>query len=425
MNFLAKIFSQSYSRNVIMDRINNFDVADIVERFGTPIYLYDESSIVSNYQKLHEAFSKYFEKFSIHFSIKANSNISILKILHNLGAGVDSSSPFEVKVALQAGFARDKIIYTGNYESIDDLQEVAPYNIQINLDDISSFNKLIQICIPDIVSFRVNPGIGKGGFEGITTGGADAKFGVPYELLAEAYKMAKAEGIQRYGVHIMTGSNILEPYYFAEVLEKLFRIIGRVFNELEIQPEYIDIGGGFGIPYTDGEKELDLDFTAKLVAEVFFEYVEKYGFNTPELIVEPGRYLVGNAGFLISKVTGVKNGYKKFVGIDAGMNCLVRPALYGAVHRISVYGKNNNYQLVNICGQICENSDIIAKNLPAPEITEGDILVIHDVGAYGYSMSSNYNGRPRPAEVLVSQQGLHLIRRKESYEDFIATMVLE
>lgn len=408
-----------------METINNFDIREIVERFGTPIYVYDESSIVSNYRRLSEAFSRYFERFSIHYSIKANSNIRILQILNSLGAGVDTSSPFELRLALHAGFNREKIVYTGNYESIEDLIEVAQHNIRINLDDISSFNKLLSLHKPDIVSFRVNPGIGKGGFEGITTGGADAKFGVPYELLAEAYKMAKMEGIRRFGVHIMTGSNILEPYYFAEVLEKLFRIIGHIFSELEIKPEYIDIGGGLGIPYTEEEKELDLDFTAKLVSEVFFEYIRKYGFDVPELILEPGRYLVGNAGYLIAKVTGVKNGYKKFVGIDAGMNCLIRPALYGATHRISVYGKNSYYQLVNICGQICENSDIIAKNLPAPEIQEGDILIIRDVGAYGFSMSSNYNGRPRPAEVLVNQQGLHLIRRKERYEDFISTMILE
>lgn len=408
-----------------MDRINNFDIREIVERFGTPIYVYDESSIVSNYQKLSAAFARYFERFSIHYSIKANSNIRILQILNRLGAGVDTSSPFELRLALYAGFDRAKIIYTGNYESIEDLTEIAQHNIRINLDDISSFSKLIKICKPDIVSFRVNPGIGKGGFEGITTGGADAKFGVPYELLAEAYKMARTQGICRFGVHIMTGSNILEPYYFAEVLEKLFRIIGRIFSELEIKPEYIDIGGGLGIPYTEEEKELDLDFTARLVSEVFFENIRKYGFGVPELILEPGRYLVGNAGYLIAKVTGVKNGYKKFVGIDAGMNCLIRPALYGATHRISVYGKSNHYQLVNICGQICENSDIIAKNLPAPEIQEGDILIIRDVGAYGFSMSSNYNGRPRPAEVLVNKEGLFLIRRKERYEDFISTMILE
>jgi diaminopimelate decarboxylase len=408
-----------------MDKINNFDIREIVERFGTPIYVYDETSIVSNYQRLNKAFAQYFERFSIHYSVKANSNIRILQIFNRLGAGVDTSSPFELRLALHAGFNREKVVYTGNYESIEDLTEVVRHNIRVNLDDISSFSKLLKISKPDIVSFRVNPGIGKGGFEGITTGGADAKFGVPYELLVEAYKMAKMGGIRRFGVHIMTGSNILEPYYFAEILEKLFRIIGHVFNELEIQPEYIDIGGGLGIPYTEEEKELDLDFTAKLVSEVFFEYIKKYGFNVPELILEPGRYLVGNAGYLIAKVTGVKNGYKKFVGIDAGMNCLIRPALYGATHRISVYGKNNYYQLVNICGQICENSDIIAKNLPAPEIQEGDILIIRDAGAYGFSMSSNYNGRPRPAEILVNQQGLHLIRRREGYEDFISTMILE
>ena len=403
-----------------MKSIGNLDIREIANKFGTPLYVYDKSRIVGNYNRLYEAFSKYFEKFKIHYSVKANSNLHILEIMKNLGAGIDCSSPFELKLALLVGFQPEEIVYTGNYESLEDLEFVSQQNVRINLDDITSFWRLKKVSNPEFVSFRVNPGIGKGGFEGITTGGADAKFGVPYELLHQAYLDAKASGATRFGIHIMTGSNILEPYYFAEVLEKLMRIAGRIFKDLQIKPEYIDVGGGFGIPYTDDEIELDIETSARLLAEVFKDFVEKYDLGTPELKIEPGRFLVANAGYLVTKVTAIKNGYKKFIGIDAGMNILIRPALYGAIHRVKIYGKDGAVQMAQVCGQICENSDILAKNVPLPEVVEGDILVFLDAGAYGFAMASNYNGRPLPAEVLVDGNAAIEIRRRQTFEDYIS-----
>ncbi|MEJ5286468.1 MAG: Diaminopimelate decarboxylase [Candidatus Kapaibacterium sp.] len=408
-----------------MDFIGNVDVKSLATEFGTPLYVYDRQKIRNNYFKLFHAFSKYFNNFKIHFSVKSNSNVHILKEFKELGCGVDCSSPFELLLVLKAGFDPTDIIYTGNYESDEDFALISRYNIKINFDDITSYERFKKYRQPEFVSFRVNPGIGKGGFEGITTGGADAKFGVPYELLPQAYRKAKDDGARYFGVHIMTGSNILEPIYFAEVVEKLFRIVGRMFQELKIKPEYIDIGGGFGIPYTDDENELDIDKTAEVIFEVYQEYCNKFGFGEPQLKIEPGRYLIGNAGYLISKVTGIKKGYKKFVGIDAGMNTLIRPALYGAIHRIKVYGKREATNLVQICGQICENSDILLKNVPFPDIQVGDICIIEDVGAYGFSMASNYNSRPLPVELLVDNGKVKLIRRRQTFEDYIHLMEVD
>ncbi len=200
-------------------------------------------------------------------------------------------------------------------------------------------------------------------------------------------------------------------------------IAGKIFVPLNIVPEYVDIGGGLGVPYYDDEREIDIELTAKLIAEAMMEKSEKYGFGEPELILEPGRYIIADAGYLIAKVRGVKKSYKTFVGLDAGMNTLIRPALYGAYHKVEVYNKENKTHLVTLCGQICENSDIFAKNLPFPEAEEGDLVIFNNAGAYGYAMASHYNNRPKPAEVLILNGQLKLIRKRETYDDIIAGIV--
>lgn len=402
-----------------MEIINNFDIKKLTEEYGTPLYVYDSEIIKDNYSHLINSFRKYYPKTDVHYSVKANTNIHILKFFKEIGCKVDCSSPIEAALVRKAGFTDDEIIYTGNYEDVLDFQSVYSDNVTINLDDISSFLRLRKVTLPKKVSFRINPGIGKGGFEGITTGGTDAKFGVPYEKAENAYMLAMEHGVNNFGIHMMTGSNNLEPYYFAQVVEKLMMIAGNVFNKLGITPEYVDIGGGLGIPYSDDDEVLNVDLTAKLVTEVFKEKCEKYGFGEPKLVLEPGRYLIGNSGYLISKVTGIKKSYKTFVGVDAGMSTLLRPALYGANHRVHVYGKHELDQNVNLCGQICENSDIFAKNVFLPQVEEGDLLVFRDVGAYGYVMASNYNNRLRPAEVLIKDGKVDLIRRRETVEDVL------
>jgi diaminopimelate decarboxylase len=402
-----------------MNTIANIDVKTLAEQFGTPLYVYDKHKIHENYNKLYSAFSKYYPKTKIHFSVKANSNLNILKVFNEIGCGVDCSSPVELLLSQRAGYEPGSMLYTGNYESENDLRSIANSNVTINLDDINSLKKLAKIAIPDRIAFRINPGIGKGGFEGIVTGGTDAKFGVPYEKAYDTYKFAQELGITRFGIHMMTGSNNLEPYYFAEIVDKLMTITGEMFNRLGIIPEYVDIGGGLGVPYDDEEEEMDVDLTARLVAQEFREKCQKYSLGEPELFLEPGRFLVANAGFIIAKVTGVKKSYKTFVGIDSGMNTLIRPALYGAKHRISVYEKSENKQIVNICGQICENSDIFATHIHFPDVVEGDVVVIRDAGAYGFVMASNYNNRLRPAEVMIDNGNVKVIRRRETAEDIL------
>jgi diaminopimelate decarboxylase len=403
-----------------MNTINGIDIRQLSDEFGTPLYVYDADKIKSNYHKLKDTFQKYYPKTKIHYSVKANSNLSIIKLFNELDSGVDCSSPIEIFLAEKAGVSHDKILYTGNYESPDDFRALRGKNIKLNLDDINSFHRLIKIFTPNQIAFRINPGIGRGGYEGITTAGTDAKFGVPYERAYDAYKLAMQSGIENFGIHMMTGSNNLEPYYFAEVVEKLMKIAGYIFGKLGIQPQYIDIGGGMGIPYEQDEDELNVDLMAEMVTEIFKEKCEKYNFGEPDLLMEPGRYFVANAGYLITSVTGIKNSYKTFVGVDAGMSTLLRPALYGANHKVFVYGKEELEQNVNLCGQICENSDIFAKNVFMPIVEEGDLLVFADVGAYGYVMSSNYNNRLRPAEVLLKNGNPTLIRRREKIEDMLA-----
>lgn len=403
-----------------MNHISNYDIKKIADEFGTPVYVYDADQFKSNYNKLKSALNKYYPNNDIHFSVKANSNLKVLELFKNFGAGADCSSPNELRLAKMVNFSNHNTLYTGNYESYEDLNYVTQHDVKLNLDDLTSFKRLIKVKIPDRISFRINPGIGRGGFEGITTAGSDAKFGIPYEKAKDAYKLALDSGIKRFGIHMMTGSNNLEPYYFAEVVDKLMSIAGSIFPELGIVPEYFDIGGGQGVPYYDDEKELNVELMSELIAQVFKEKCEKFDFGEPQLILEPGRYLAANAGYLITKVTGIKEGYKKFVGLDAGMGTLVRPSMYGAYHRSYVYGKENEEkEKVNLCGQICENSDIFAKNQMLPKVEEGDLLTFRDAGAYGFSMSSVYNNRTRPAEVLIQDGKATLIRRREKFEDML------
>ena len=403
-----------------MQTISSIDIHDLINEFGSPLYIYDQAQIEKNYTYLRDTFQSFYPNTHIHYAVKANTNIHILNCLKTLGAGADCSSPIELLLSKKAGFT--DILYTGNYESPHDLRTALEVADHINLDDITSLDRLLSVGTPEIISFRINPGIGRGGFEGIVTAGSDAKFGVPYEKAYDAYKKAKDAGIKRFGIHMMTGSNNLEPYYFSEVVDKLMNIAGHVFTDLNIVPEYIDIGGGLGIPYYNEEAELNLSLTAELVSEVFREKCKKYGFGEPKLILEPGRFLVGNAGYLATTVTAVKESYKSFVGVDAGMNVLLRPALYGAHHRIEAYSTSSEQKKYNVCGQICENSDIFARNISLPPQSEGDILTFRDAGAYGYVMASNYNNRLRPAEVLIADGKAQLIRKRETFEDVFNLM---
>ncbi len=407
-------------------------VSDLAERFSTPLYAYSEAGIRSNYRKLHGAFSGHYKKFRIFYAVKANNNPAVLRILQQEGAGADCSSPSEIMLARMAGFSVRDMLYTGNYNSNDEFRYAIEAGATLNLDDISHVQRVSGIKAQEELCFRINPGMGSSGEEKLVFAGPDAKFGISAERAAEAYALAKGLGTRRFGIHMMTGSNILDGQYFPEITARLLDIAGSIAENAGIAFSFVNIGGGFGIPYKPGEEELDINRVASSIVSVFKEKCSEHRLGEPELRIEPGRYLVGDAGILIAKVTTIKEASKRFIGCDAGMNTLLRPALYGAYHHIFVEGKADSSNAAlgqhrgqlsyyNICGQVCENTDQFAKDRQLPgDVKEGDLLVMLNAGAYGFGMSSQYNSRPRAAEVLCSSGSAELIRERESTLDLIS-----
>ena len=282
---------------------------------------------------------------------------------------------------------------------------------------------MIQECFgtPNFISLRINPGIGGGSHSGLVFGGKHTKFGMSRKDAIHAYNLAKKSGVKQFGIHMMTGSSILDSSYFKKATNKLIDIAVEIVEECKISIDFINIGGGFGIPYKPPEKSLDIKKVGSDIGKIFNGKKSSKILNNPWLFVEPGRYLVADSTILLTNVHSIKSGPEKYVGIDAGMNTLLRPALYGAYHHIVNANRLNsrNKEVVNICGQICENTDILAKNRKLGNIKEGDLLAILNVGAYGFSMSSQYNTRPRAAEVMISKKNCKIIRQRETINDLI------
>ncbi|MDO8494599.1 MAG: diaminopimelate decarboxylase [Deltaproteobacteria bacterium] len=403
----------------------------LAEQYGTPLYVYETNRIRENYRRLFKAFQSRWPKFKVYYAVKSNSNPAVVKILVEEGAGCDCASQNEIRLAKHVGVEGEEILFSGNYLSDNDVQEGLKAKALVNLDDISLLPKLLKFGHPQFLSFRINPAIGKSNVhENIALAGKQAKFGIPWEKAIDAYSAAKEAGIKRFGVHMMTGSCVTDPHYFEEITLKLLDCIGPIAQKLKINFEFIDIGGGFGIPYLPDEKPLDIEKTAELVTNVFKKKTKEYGLGEPRLGVEPGRYFVGDAGFVIGRVHAIKESYKKFVGTDVGMNSLARPVLYGAYHGIhteKLKVKSEKLKVgeetVTITSQACENSDAWAKDRKLPKLEIGDLIVVENAGAYGFVMSYPYNGRLRPAEVLVDGKQHKLIRKRETFEDWLAPTV--
>lgn len=400
-----------------MNAIGGCDLHELAARFGTPLYLYDAVRIEENCHILRHAFNAHYPATDIFYAVKANGNPHLLRLIAACGLGADCASPLEVTIAERAGIPREKLMYTGNYESRDDLIAAARCGA-VNLDDITALEKLPGD-FDGILSLRVNPGEGSGSHPGIVTGGPDAKFGISLESAPAAYRLAAERGFTRFGIHLMAGSNNRDPLFFARMTVILCHIAADIFRPLGRHPEYLDIGGGFGIPYADGEAPLDLDALARAVAGVLGGCCAEHGLTPPPLRIEPGRFIVGDAGYLLTRVTTVKKGVRRFVGLDAGMNTLIRPALYGAYHRAILVGKESTAGTATLCGRICENTDIFAADIPFPDAVEGDLVLFRDAGAYCAAMALSYNGRLRPAEVLCQDGSARLIARAESAEEFL------
>jgi len=402
--------------------ISGISVQELAEKYGTPLYVYDFSRIRENAQRLKSAFRSDDVNVDFYYAMKANCHPAILDVFAEEGYGMDCVSPGELKLALQAGVKPENILYTGNYESSDDLKAAFDSGAKINLDDISSLYRLLKIGKPELITYRINPGKGNGKYEEITTGGDKAKFGVPYEKSITAYKNAIDAGIKRFGAHMMTGSGVLDDDHFPNMLELFLDELGEIISELGINFEFIDMGGGLGIPYFGDDETLDIEKVGKNTLNVFRKKVKQLKLGNPTLALEPGRYLVGDAGIMVSRVTGIKEGYRTFIGIDAGFNTLIRSALYGAQHSIVIDGKENEVPSVkaDICGQICENTDIFTKDRMLPLTEEGDLAVFTQAGAYGNVMSMPYNLRFRPAEVAIVDGKDKLITRREVFDDYMS-----
>ncbi len=412
---MYKVENYLNNRNGIL-YIEDCNSVKLVNKFDTPLYVYSESRIRENYLRLFNAFKKNYSKFKLYYSIKANDNLAILRILQKLGACADCSSTAEIYLAKKAGI-RD-LIYSGIYYKKEEIEYGVKNNAKINLDNIEKLNFLAILGVKE-VCFRVNPGIGNGKFNQIVTGGKEAKFGIIEEEILDAYKEAKNLGFTKFGIHMMTGSCIVEGNYFEKITRIMMDIAGKIANKLNLKFDFIDIGGGFGIPYENNEKELDIEKVAYNVVKIFKEKLKEYNLGEPYLVIEPGRYIVGDTSILLTKVNSIKKKPKNFIGVDAGMNTLIRPMLYDAHHEIFLANNLNakKQYKVDIVGQICESTDIFAKDREMPDIKENDILAILNSGAYGFSMSSTYGCKPRPAEILINKDKAELIRKRQDIQD--------
>ena len=407
----------------LKELINNKSLFNsLAIEYGTPLYIYDKNQLIKNINKIHSALASNFDDFHICYTIKANSNPNIIRALKSEipSLGADCSSPGELYAAKLGGISSNDCIFTGNYESQEDLEIAFEQKAHINLDDITSFRRLKKVGTPKEISFRLNPGFGKGAFSQVVTGGKNSKFGVPKHDILDAYKMAKDSGVEKFGIQCMTGSGVLDHEYFPKLMKEILKTVELINKELKINFHHISLGGGYGIPYSDDEISLDFNKVFHDVGRVFHSFYN--GADKPELWIEPGKSVVGNTGILLSKVTGIKNSYKKFIGLDAGMETLMRPALYNAHHRIYKIGYPDaeTTQIVDFTGRICENTDRLAIDREFTNIDEGDLVAIMDVGAYGFTMSHQFCTRPKAAEILLDGDKSSLIRKRESIEDLFS-----
>ena len=410
------------TKHPLLDKVLDGSILkNICEEYGTPLYTYYGERIRNNLNSIDAALKNNFDKYQIHYAVKSNNNPNLLTFMHQHlpSLGADCSSPGELLAAERARIPMKNCVYTGNYESVDDLQSAVDSGCEVNLDDESSFKRLKNICIPEYISFRLNPGAGKGRFTEIVTGGHDAKFGIPVEKIAAVYKSALTDGVKSFGLQCHAGSAILDQNHFRDNTGLILKAARNIEDTIDHRLLKISIGSGFGMPYTDDEDPLDFNNVFRLVAKVFKEFYGQHQDDWPVLCIEPGRAIVGDAGILLARVTGIKKSYKNFIGLDAGMETLMRPALYGAFHRIYKVGElsNERKMTVDVTGRICENTDRLAVDIPFPYVDEGDVIAIMDAGAYGYSMAHQFNTRPRPAEVLVDNNKPRLIRSRETIED--------
>jgi len=402
-------------------------ILEIKEQYPTPFHVYDEKAIRENARKLKDAFS-IIEGFQEFFAVKALPNPYILKILKSEGFGADCSSLPELLLAEMSGIVGEDIMFSSNDTPAEEFVKAKALGAIINLDDISHIEYLEDMAgLPELVCFRFNPGPLKEG-NAIIGHPEDAKYGFTKDQLFEGYRMLKEKGVKRFGLHTMVASNELDPSYFVETARLLFETIVEISKELDIRFDFVNLGGGIGIPYRPDQEPVPYDVIAKGVKEEYDAMIRANGLDPLKIYLECGRTITGPYGYLVTEVRHLKKIYKDYVGTDACMANLMRPGLYGAYHHITVLGKEGQPEThrYDVTGSLCENNDKFAIDRMLPEVKRGDLLAVHDTGAHGHAMGFNYNGKLRSAELLLREDGsFAMIRRAETIEDYFVTLDIE
>ena len=394
-------------------------------RYGTPFYVYDEAGIRNTVSAVQKAFS-WNKGFTECFAVKATPTPAILRLLASMGCGTDCASVSELVLSASCGLGGRKVMFTSNETSDEAYRKAVSIGAIVNLDDITQIDNLERAAgIPDTVCLRYNPGKfeirGKNATSAIMGSQADSKYGMTKEQLLEAYSILKEKGVKHFGLHCMAASCSLDASYYPTLAEMMFNIVVEVRDTLGIEIEIADFGGGIGIPYRPEQEPVDIEAIGAAVHEVYDNIIAAKGLEL-SIYTELGRFVTGPHGYLVTSVRGFKHIYKEYVGVDATACDLMRPAMYGAYHHITVLGKEGNELKVDVCGSLCENNDKFAIDRVLPMAQLGDILVIHDAGAHGRSMGYNYNGFMRCGELLLSPIGdVCLIRRSECLDDLFAT----
>lgn len=409
--------------------LSHDQLLELTKKIPTPFYLYDEKAIRDNMADFTKAFS-IFPKFTEHFAVKAMPNPYMLKVLADCGCGGDCSSLPELMLCQMSGITGERVIFTSNETPAEEFQLAYKQGNIINLDDITHIEFLRDALdgkFPELICFRYNPGPLKEG-NAIIGKPEEAKYGLTREQIFEAYKKSRDFGAKRFGLHTMVASNELNPDYFVDTAKMLFELAVELKEKLGIKIEFLDLGGGIGIPYKPEQKKVDLFEVAKKIRALYDSMIVPAGLDGMEIKWECGRPITGPYGWLVTKAIHKKDTYRKYIGVDACMADLMRPGMYGAYHEVTVSGKEAvpKTEVYDVVGSLCENCDKFAVQRPLPKIENGDLVIIHDAGAHGRAMGFNYNGKLRAGEILMRSDGSFVqIRRRETVDDLFATLDLD
>ena len=397
--------------------------SQLIKDIPTPFYLYDEKAFMDNAKKFNDLFS-WAPNFINYFAVKACPNPSIMKRLFDIGYGADCSSLPELVLAKACGLEGSKIMMTSNDTPEEEFKYASEIGAIINLDDITHIETLEKAVkkVPETICFRYNPGKERDG-NAIIGNPVEAKYGVTSDQVVQCYKIMKEKGVKHFGLHTMVASNELDGDYIVETARMIFALCKKIYDEAGIRIDFVDLGGGVGIPYSPDQEPIDLKKVSSQIKDLYESMIEEEGLAPIQISFELGRYILGPYGYLVSKVRHISKKYKDYVGLDSCMADLMRPALYGAYHHITVLNKSGKKHLYDVTGSLCENNDKFAVDRELVEINKGDTLIIHDTGAHAHAMGFNYNAKLRPAEYLLTESGsIKMIRRRQTMDDYFETL---